>query len=143
MIQRVVLDTSSLVSAAIRIGSIPHRALLHAFATCEVCACAETLAELEHVLSRPAFDAYADRASRLEFVAVCRRYVRLYSVQTTDRIAVDPPCRDPRDNEFLALVVAAEAHVLTSSDQDLLVLHPWRGVRILSPGDFLSGNEGP
>jgi putative PIN family toxin of toxin-antitoxin system len=143
MIQRVVFDTSSLVSAAIRIGSIPHRALSHAFATSEVCASPETLAELERVLSRPAFDAYADRTSRLEFVALYRRYIRLFSVQTTDRMAVDPPCRDPRDDEFLALVVAAEAHVLISSDQDLLVLHPWRGVPILSPRDFLSRNEGP
>jgi putative PIN family toxin of toxin-antitoxin system len=147
MIRRVVLDTSTLVSAAIRIGSKPHRAMLHAFATCEVCASAETLGELERVLERPTWDAYADRDSLLEFAALNRRNVRLFSIEEADRLAVEPPCRDPRDNEFLALAVAvavaAEADVLVSSDQDLLVMHPWRGVPILTPADYLSSQDQP
>ena len=49
-IRRVVLDTSTLVSAALRIGSVPHQALMQALASCDVCASAETLAELEQVL---------------------------------------------------------------------------------------------
>ena len=36
-----------------------------------------------------------------------------------------------------ALALACEADVLVSSDADLLVLHPWRGVPIVTPGDFL------
>jgi predicted nucleic acid-binding protein len=44
---RVILDTSTLVSAALRIGSIPHRVLLEALATCDVYASVETLTELE------------------------------------------------------------------------------------------------
>lgn len=143
MIRRVVLDTSTLVSAAIRIGSKPHRAMMHAFATCEVCASAETLGELEHVLERPAWDAYADRDSLRDFAAVYRRNVRFFSVEEADRLAVEPSCRDPRDNEFLVLAVAAEADVLVSSDQDLLVMHPWRGIPILTPADFLSSLDQP
>jgi uncharacterized protein len=143
MIRRVVLDTSTLVSAAIRIGSKPHRAMMHAFATCEVCASAETLGELEHVLERPAWDAYADRDSLRDFAAVYRRNVRFFSVEEADRLAVEPHCRDPRDNEFLALAVAAEADVLVSSDQDLLVMHPWRGIPSLTPADFLSSLDQP
>ena len=141
MIRRVVLDTSTLVSAAIRIGSKPHRAMLQAFATCEVCASAETLAELERVLERSVWDAYADRDSLREFAALYRRNVRLFSVEEADRLAVEPPCRDPKDNQFLALAVAAEADVLVSSDQDLLVMHPWRGIPILTPADFLSSPD--
>jgi predicted nucleic acid-binding protein len=48
-----------------------------------------------------------------------------------------PSCRDPKDNQFLALVLACDADVLVSSDADLLVLHPWQGVPILTPGAFL------
>ena len=47
--RRVVFDTSTLASAALRVGSVPHRALAHALSTGEVCASAATLAELEQV----------------------------------------------------------------------------------------------
>ena len=136
-IRRVVLDTSTLVSAALRIGSVPHQALLKALGSCDVCASAETLAELEEVLGRDKFDRYLDRESRLSFVSVMRRHVHLYIVQKADIEAVHPPCRDPKDTQFLALVLAAEADALVSSDEDLLALHPWRGVRILTPAEFL------
>ncbi|MEJ0017307.1 MAG: putative toxin-antitoxin system toxin component, PIN family [Acetobacteraceae bacterium] len=47
-------------------------------------------------------------------------------------------CRDPRDDKYLELALAASASVLVSSDQDLLVLHPWRGISILRPADYLA-----
>jgi len=43
-IQRVVIDTSTLVGAALHIGSIPHQALLKALRFCNVCTSTETLA---------------------------------------------------------------------------------------------------
>jgi len=135
---RVVLDTSTLVSAALRIGSIPHQALLEALATCDVCASAETLAELERVLDREKFDAYLDRASRREFVALIRRHAHLFAIQDADLDAVQPRCRDPKDNQFLALALVAEVNTLVSSDEDLLVMHPWRGITIVTPAEFLS-----
>lgn len=140
-IRHVVLDTSTLVSAALRIGSVPHQALLKALGSCDVCASAETLAELEHVLARKKFDRYLDRESRLSFLALMRRHVHLYVVQNADVEAVLPPCRDPNDTKFLALALAAEADALVSSDQDLLVLHPWRGIPILTPGQFLAAES--
>ncbi len=141
MIRRVVLDTSTLVSAAIRIGSVPHRALLHAFATCEACASAGTLGELERVLLRPAFDQYASRKSRKEFNALYRRHARLFVVEEANRANVKPPCRDSNDNEFLALLLASEANLLVSSDQDLLVLDSWRGIPIVRPAEFLKSAD--
>jgi hypothetical protein len=47
-------------------------------------------------------------------------------------------CRDPKDNKILALTAESEAEVLMSSDEDLLVLDPWNGVRIVRPAEFLS-----
>lgn len=137
-IGRAVLDTSTLVSAALRIGSVPHQALLKALGSCDVCASVETLAELEEVLDRDKFDRYLDRESRLSFIALMRRHMHLFAVEDADTEAVVPPCRDPRDTQFLALVLAAEADVLVSSDEDLLVLHPWRGIPIMTPAEFLA-----
>ena len=129
------------MSAALRIGSVPHQALLKALASCDVCASAETLAELEQVLDRDKFDRYLDRELRRSFVALMRRHVHLFAVQDADREAVEPPCRDPKDNQFLALALAAEADALVSSDEDLLVLHPWRGIAIVTPAKFVATEQ--
>lgn len=53
------------------------------------------------------------------------------SLQVTD-------CRDPKDNKYLKyleLALEARADVIVPSDGDLLVLEPWRGVRILRPAN--------
>ena len=46
-------------------------------------------------------------------------------------------CRDAKDNRHLELALAAEATAILSGDEDLLVLDPWRGVRVLRPTRFL------
>ena len=46
--------------------------------------------------------------------------------------------RDPKDNKFLALALAAQAGVLVTGDgRDLLKMHPYRGVSIFTARDFL------
>jgi uncharacterized protein len=137
-LRRVVFDTSSLVGAALQVGSVPHRALAHAFSAGDVCASAATLAELEKVLLRPKFDRYALRGVRVEFVEVLRRQVQLFALSDTEEDKVDPPCRDPKDNKFLALAKACDADALISSDADLLVMHPWHGVQILTPAVYVA-----
>ena len=47
-------------------------------------------------------------------------------------------CRDAKDNKYLELALAAGAETIVSGDFDLLVLHPWRGVRILDPAGYLA-----
>ncbi len=46
-------------------------------------------------------------------------------------------CRDPKDDKFLELAVSGQADLIISSDNDLLVLHPFRGISILKPAAFL------
>jgi predicted nucleic acid-binding protein len=46
-------------------------------------------------------------------------------------------CRDPAGNKYPELALAAEAAAIVSGDQDLLVLHPWRGIAILRPTEYL------
>jgi len=50
-------------------------------------------------------------------------------------------CRDPKDNKFLELAVSGGATHLISGDNDLLVLHPFRGIQIMTPQMFLSQLE--
>ncbi len=46
-------------------------------------------------------------------------------------------CRDPKDDQFLELVVCGGASCLVTGDRDLLVLHPFREVPVLTPTQFL------
>jgi putative PIN family toxin of toxin-antitoxin system len=48
----------------------------------------------------------------------------------------EPACRDPDDDRVLMLALAFRADVLVTGDEDLLVLHPWKGIPILRPREF-------
>jgi len=93
---------------------------------------AACLAEIEEVLSRKKFDAYLTFEERSEFF---KRYVEL--VVPVHPVSAISACRDPKDDKFLSLAIAGVADYLITGDQDLRVLHPFRGVSILSPGAFL------
>jgi putative PIN family toxin of toxin-antitoxin system len=49
-------------------------------------------------------------------------------------------CRDAKDNKYLGLAATAGAQAIVSGDQDLLVLHPWRGIAIQTPAVFLTSS---
>ena len=138
LVWRVVFDTSTLVGAALKPGSVPHQALSRALGRCDVCASAQTWLELESVLRRNRFDRYLDRDARLELVSILRQSMHFSAVTKADEDVLDPPCRDPKDDKFLALTQVCQAHALISSDDDLPVLNPWRGVAVLTPAAFLS-----
>ena len=88
--------------------------------------------ELAEVLSRNKWDRYVSIKDRQEFIR------RLLHVATMIPVLSEvTDCRDPKDNQFLALAADAEADCIVSGDKDLLVLHPWRGIAIVSPADFL------
>lgn len=136
--KRIVLDTSTLVSAVLRQNSIPREVLIKALSEGELCASLATLAELEEVIARDKFDRYLDLAARLKFVDTYRDKVRLFQVSEDDEAALDIPCRDPRDNKFLALSLAYRADVLVSSDDDLLTLNPYGDILVLTPKAYLA-----
>ncbi len=46
-------------------------------------------------------------------------------------------CRDPADNMLLECAVSGNAEWIVSGDKDLLMLHPFHGVKIVSPADLL------
>lgn len=137
-VRRVVFDTSTLVSAALRPDSVPHQALLRALRFCDVCVSRETLDELQKVLTRRKFQRYLPETARRQFVRTVENNVRIVAVRDWTELAVAPACRDPLENKFLALAFESEADAIVSSDEDLLALHPWNEIRILRPAEFLN-----
>jgi uncharacterized protein len=47
-------------------------------------------------------------------------------------------CRDPKDDKFLDVALEGRAAALVTGDEDLLVLHPFEGIPILQPAEFLA-----
>ena len=92
----------------------------------------ETLAELLDVLTRPSLRVLMDEGEIARFVALVQRDGRM--VRPTLRIDA---CRDAKDNIFLECAVAGRAACLVTSDNDLLSLHPFRGIPIIRPREFL------
>lgn len=138
MKQRVIVDTSTLVSAALRADSTPRLALKTALELFELCLSEGTLSELETVLARPKFARYAPAEALRAFIESVRAEGSMFSVSAADLEKVEPRCRDTEDHHILALAKVAEVDLIVSSDQDLLVLHPWRGIPILTPVQFVS-----
>ncbi|WP_203074724.1 putative toxin-antitoxin system toxin component, PIN family [Falsiroseomonas ponticola] len=132
--QSVVLDTSTVVSALLKPGSVPARAVGLAFARCEVCVSDAMEAELVGVLARPKLRRFLDEGAVLGFLSLMRGRAR--RVVPRERVA---DCRDAKDNMVLEAALAGGAGVIVSGDADLLVLHPWRGVAVVSAGAFLAG----
>lgn len=130
----IVLDTNLVVSAFLRPDGAAAQALVRALQGFEVVASRQTLDELLDVLGRSKFDRYLPRLERLEYAQTYAQAVRLVEVGTCVN-----DCADPKDNKFLALALDAHASILVSGDKrDLLSMNPYRGMRILSIGQFLS-----
>ena len=133
----IVVDASTLVSATFRRGSVPDLAVRHALRTGQVAVSEPVMAEFLDVLYRPGLAQYIKPELRADLLRQFRAVPAVVgpTVTVTD-------CRDAKDNKYLELALAASATTIVSSDGDLLVLHPWRGVRILFPAAYLAEAEG-
>ncbi len=128
----IVFDASTVVSAALKVDSVPERALLRAEEVDVFALSSAVEAEIAGVLCRPKFERAIPLERRKRILAILRDTAVWFApaVPVTE-------CRDPKDNKYLELALAAGAETIVSSDDDLLVLHPWRGVLILRPADYL------
>jgi putative PIN family toxin of toxin-antitoxin system len=133
---RVVVDTGVIVSALLLPRSVPRQAFDLAVGKGRLLVSEATVAELDDVLRRPKFNKYVAEEKRLEFFAVLVREATV--VEITEMVAA---CRDPKDDKFLEVAVSGKASHLLSGDADLLVLHPFRGVTVMTPQDFLASVE--
>jgi uncharacterized protein len=130
--RRFVLDANILVSALLFAQGKPRQSLKKAQAIGVVLMSDSTFDELERVVSRPKFDKYVLLPKRVEFLQNLAETVQF--VEVTAQIL---ECRDPKDNQYLELAVSSNAECIVTGDDDLLVLNPFRGIRILTAQAFL------
>lgn len=125
---RVVADTNTVVSALLW-GGNPAMILTAAReGRIVLCTSVTLLAELKEVLSRDKFAERLTRVGRSPFDLVDG--YRLLS-RSVKHLASSPLSRDPDDDHVLACALAADARLIVTRDQDLLLLGTLRGIRIL------------
>ncbi len=129
----VVLDTNVLVSATLRERSIPWQVLQRVLRSGTHLMSDTTINEFHRVISRPRFDRFVSWSVRMEIFAGVVLFSREMNILTTI-----VACRDPNYDMFLEVAVNGHADYLVSGDADLLALHPFRGIPILSPADLLA-----
>jgi len=129
---RFVVDTNILISQLLLPTSVPGRAFRRALFSGILLVSEETLQELTDVLMRKKFDSYLTLGERQEFLRQLSFVVEimLYVIPLT-------ACRDSKDDKFLSLAVSGHAHFLLTGDKDLLILDPFKEVRILTCSAYL------
>lgn len=128
-----VFDTNVIVSALLFAQSTSGRSLQLALNHGTVLLSEEVAEEIGEVLRRDRFDRYVQRKVREEFLRTLIHKATF--IEVVERIQI---CRDPKDDRYLELAVSGLANCIVSGDDDLLVLHPFRGIEILPPHLFLN-----
>jgi putative PIN family toxin of toxin-antitoxin system len=134
--ERIVPDTNFLISAFLFPGSLPSLCLSVAQRAGVLLASVETFTELTLVMMRPKFDRYVDRAMRIRVLADFRATLEI--IEINERVR---ECRDVTDDKFLELGLNGKADLILTGDQDLLTLHPWRGISILTAAGYMARGE--
>ena len=114
---RVVVDTTTFVSAALKHGSLPYIALRDVSQRHVLLTSAATEAQLLAVITRP----YLARLIADDMRAWLMRLMGgAELVPITETVVA---CRDATDDKFLELAVCGDADPIVSGDRDLLVLN--------------------
>lgn len=127
------MDTNTLISAFLFKTSKPGQAYDKARGSGTLSASRDTYDEFCNVFVRPKFDKYLSLKIRLAIINEMEGLFVFH--QITESVTA---CRDPKDNKFLELAIAAKSSCVITGDDDLLVLHPFRGIPILNATDFLN-----
>ena len=130
--KQYVVDTNVLVSALLFADSKPARVVFHLLETDTILTSLPALQELEAVLHRKKFDRYLTLEEREAFITKFALTAVVVDIAETVQA-----CRDPKDDKFLEIAVNSRADVIVTGDPDLLTLHPFRGIAILTPDAIL------
>jgi uncharacterized protein len=130
---RAVADTNVLIAALLWRG--PPHALLEQMraGTVSLVSSPALLAELADVLGRAKLDAILAKTntSRERSLAEMRQLAEVVEPPPLPQ----PVCRDPDDDQVLALAIAAKVDLIISGDNDLLSLGSFEGIAIVAAAE--------
>ena len=132
MNQIFVFDTNVLINAVLSPTSLSNKAYRIAYQEGIVVYSRATLAELEEKLQLSRFDKYVHITRRMVFYDDYE--MTAFPITITESIVA---CRDPKDDKFLELAKSANADCIVTQDEDLLVLHPFEHIPILTVRSFI------
>jgi putative PIN family toxin of toxin-antitoxin system len=124
------------ISALLFRNSKPAKAFRYTLKYGEVLSSLELLEELSEALGRDKFNRYVTSEEREEFLESLIERIELITPVGTIQV-----CRDPKDDMVLSLALTGKANYIISGDNDLLVLNPFRNVKIVTAEEFLLGIE--
>ena len=130
---KFIADTNTLISSLLLKNSISFAAFEKARNTGTILFSEDTFFEFELVLLRTKFDKYFSKQERLYLIEKVHEAGKFISV--TSQLKV---CRDPKDDKFLNLALDAKASCIITGDKDLLILHPFNKINILTPAQFVN-----
>jgi uncharacterized protein len=126
-----VFDTNVLTSAAL-VEGVCRQAFDIVKAKGQLVRSEETFKELAKTLEKPRLQKYLKAETKIDFLA---NFLKLAQpIDITEKITL---CRDPKDDMFLELAVSCQASALVSRDGDLLSLHPFREIPIITVSNFI------
>jgi putative PIN family toxin of toxin-antitoxin system len=127
---RIVLDSNIYISAALSVGGQPSAILkLAEESALDIFITDSIIDEIERMLKEKLGWSQSK-------TSLWTRYIR----SLTDRVQPHQnvqDCRDPDDNHILECALEADAEIIMTGDHDLLELHPYRGINILTPRQFI------
>ena len=129
---RVVVDTNVLVSGLLFDGLPGRLRDLWIAGRLVPLLSKETFAEFNRVLSYPKF-----RLSPAEISMLIEEELLPYAEVVDVTEDASGACRDHHDDKFLALGASGEAAYIITGDQDLLVLHMFRQIKIITVSELL------
>ncbi len=133
---RVIIDNNVIISATLIEKSVAYSAFSKAVKDPKITLLRSepTLAELLKTIYKPKFNSYFKPPNSREELLVSFINSSL-NVEIEHTVTA---CRDSKDNKFLELALSGKADCMITGDKDLLVLHPFENIPIISPSDFLN-----
>lgn len=127
----IILDTNVLISA-ILFGGKPREILNQIISGQIDCTLSiDILDELRDVLQRPKFGFTTEQS--IQIIEELHRTCNIIATSTKLRIEIS----DLDDKMILECAVQAKAGYVVSGDPDLTELNPFRGIKILTPSEYL------
>ena len=128
-----VIDTNVVISIAVFSSLTPALSLKKMISSGSLAFSEAVLQEYNETLSNNKFDKYISLERRLRFLETLTTQGSLIKITEPIRL-----CRDPKDDKYLELAIACNATCIITGDKDLLVLHPFENIPILTPADFIN-----